>query len=107
MKIKSVMFLNAVRLPGFRPTASISVDSKNPHNKMDYIHMIKECIIAHKDHKSVCVPLHNVLWFETIGEPAINEFIPRESTHVEEKAEQNPGKPTKTKRKTKKRVAVL
>ncbi len=106
MKIKSVVFLNAVRLPN-RYMSKFATSEPGMKQSLDYICLVDGCVIVHKDHKSVCVPLAGVVSFETAEEPAVHEFSKKENPRVGEKREHGKGGTAKKKGRPKKKASVL
>jgi hypothetical protein len=106
MKLKSVVFLNAVRLPN-RYMSKFATSEPGMKQSSDYICLADGCVIVHKDHKSVCVPLAGVVSFETAEEPAVHEFSKKECSRVGEKGEHGKGGAAKKKGRPKKKAPVL
>ena len=106
MKIKSVVFLNAVRLPN-RYMSKFATSEPGMKQSSDYICLVDSCVIVHKDHKSVCVSLAGVVSFETAEEPAVHEFSKKDNSCAAEKREHGKGGSVKKKGRPKKKATVL
>ena len=110
MKLKSVKFINNVRIPNCAPSSYASLSTTR--QKLDYIELQEDLIVIHKQHLSTLVPLSNVAHCETLEEPAINQLpirrkeSPESSRHGEETKQGQGTKPAKAK-KGRKKASIL
>ena len=106
MKLKKVMFRENVRLKHAKNSRLATTDDPNGWGA-DYIELHDGIVIVHKKHESTCVPLENVASFETVNEPAIDEFKKEASKNDEQKRKQVTRGVTKKHPKAKKKTAAV
>ena len=106
MKLKKVIFKENVRLIHAKNTRLATIDDPNGWGA-DYIELHDRTVIVHKKHESTCIPLENVVSFETVNEPAVDEFKKEASKNDEQKGKQVTRGIAKRKTKAKKKTAAV
>jgi hypothetical protein len=106
MKLKKVIFKENVRLIHAKSTRLATIDDPNGWGA-DYIELHDRTVIVHKNHESTCVPLENVTSFETVNEPAVDEFKKEAAKDEPQKRKQGERAVTKKQSKAKRKTSSI
>jgi len=106
MKLKSVLFSENVRIKHGKNSRIATIEDSQGWGA-NYIELQDRVVIVHKNHESTCVPLENVISFETVNEPAVDEFKKEASKNDEQKRKQVTRGVTKKHPKAKKKTAAV